>query len=141
MYTYSVKIVKIVDGDTVDVDIDLGFGVWLHNQRIRLSGIDAPESNSKDILERACAKAAKERVESLLPVGSKQTLISTDFKNSADKYGRILGEFKVTNTTVNKILIAEHYAVPYNGENKETLNNLHLENQKILLSEGKIKIS
>ena len=60
MYEYKCKIVKIVDGDTVDVDIDLGFGVWLRKQRVRLVGIDTPESRTKDLEEKKYGLAAKE---------------------------------------------------------------------------------
>ena len=60
MYEYSCKVVKIVDGDTIDVDIDLGFGVWLKKQRIRLFGIDTPESRTRDLEEKKYGLAAKE---------------------------------------------------------------------------------
>ena len=63
MFEYKCKLVKVVDGDTVDVDIDLGFGVWLQNQRIRLYGIDAPESRTSDAEEKKYGLAAKERMQ------------------------------------------------------------------------------
>ena len=62
MYEYRCKIVKIIDGDTVDVDIDLGFGVWLHKERIRLYGIDTPESRTRDLEEKKYGLMAKELV-------------------------------------------------------------------------------
>ena len=52
MYEYNVKILKVIDGDTVDVDIDLGFGVWLHKERVRMMGIDTPESRTRDLEEK-----------------------------------------------------------------------------------------
>ena len=58
MYEYRVKIVRVVDGDTVDVDIDLGFGVWLKKQRVRLYGIDTPESRTRDLVEKKFGKMA-----------------------------------------------------------------------------------
>ena len=58
MYEYKIKIIKVVDGDTVDVDIDLGFGVWLHKERVRLYGIDTPESRTRDLEEKKYGKAA-----------------------------------------------------------------------------------
>ena len=74
MYEYNSVIRKIVDGDTVDVDIDLGFGVWLKDQRIRLHGIDTPECRTRDAEEKIFGLAAKNFVISSLPVGSNQIL-------------------------------------------------------------------
>ena len=76
MYQYNCKIVKVVDGDTVDVDIDLGFDVWLKKQRIRLYGVDTPESRTRDLEEKKYGLAAKAFVESYLPVGS-MTLVAS----------------------------------------------------------------
>ena len=59
MYEYNVKVVKVIDGDTVDVDIDLGFGVWLHKERVRLYGIDTPESRTSDVQEKFSDKEQK----------------------------------------------------------------------------------
>ena len=59
MYEYKCKLVKVVDGDTIDVDIDLGFGVWMQNQRIRMYGIDTPESRTSDDIEKVYGNAAK----------------------------------------------------------------------------------
>ena len=68
MYEYNCKIVKVVDGDTVDVDIDLGFGVWMRNERVRLYGIDAPESRTSDKEEKKYGLAAKKYVQDCMPV-------------------------------------------------------------------------
>ena len=92
MYEYRCKIVRVVDGDTVDVDIDLGFGMWIHKERIRLHGIDTPESRTRDLEEKKYGLLAKEQVKYFLPVGSIQTLITV--KDKAGKFGRILGRFK-----------------------------------------------
>ena len=62
MYEYNFKLVKVVDGDTIDVDIDLGFGVWLRNQRIRMMGIDTPESRTRDLEEKKFGLIAKEKL-------------------------------------------------------------------------------
>ena len=80
MYEYKCKIVKIVDGDTVDVDIDLGFGLWIHKERIRLHGIDTPESRTRDLEEKKLGLAAKDRVKELCPVGSTVTIKTTKDK-------------------------------------------------------------
>lgn len=95
MYNYFCIIKRIVDGDTVDVDIDLGFNIWMHNQRIRLIGIDAPETRTRDLEEKAAGISAKQYVENLLPLGTRQILISKTYNSEVGKYGRILGDFKV----------------------------------------------
>ena len=66
MFEYGFKLVKVVDGDTVDIDIDLGFGVWLRKQRIRMMGIDTPESRTRDLEEKKYGLAAKERITQLI---------------------------------------------------------------------------
>ena len=83
MYEYKCKILRVVDGDTVDVDIDLGFGVWMHKERVRINGIDTPESRTRDKEEKVFGLAAKERVKELLPIGSMQVL-----KTEIDKSGK-----------------------------------------------------
>ena len=93
MFEYSCTIVRVVDGDTVDVDIDLGFGMWMKKQRIRFYGIDTPESRTRDLEEKKYGLIAKAFVEASLPVGSTRTL--TTVKDKTGKYGRILGKFKL----------------------------------------------
>ena len=91
---YDVIVVKVIDGDTVDVDIDLGFGIWLRNQRVRIYGIDTPESRTSDDVEKLFGLAAKKRVEELLQ--NNVVLITMDDKHGEDsrgKFGRILGDF------------------------------------------------
>tara|TARA_B100001564_G_scaffold89045_2_gene72337 strand:+ start:2619 stop:3050 length:432 start_codon:yes stop_codon:yes gene_type:complete len=139
MYEYRCKILRVVDGDTVDVDIDLGFGVWLHKERIRLYGIDTPESRTRDLEEKRYGNMAKELVKSYMPVGSMQTLITE--KDKSGKYGRILGKFKVldirpdrknTSMILNDFMIEKHYAVAYHGQSKDDVEAEHLENRKKL---------
>ena len=91
MYEYNCKIVKVVDGDTVDVDIDLGFGIWIKKERIRLYGIDAPESRTRDLEEKKYGLASKKYVEDLMPVNSIQVLRT--MKDNVGKFGRVLGVF------------------------------------------------
>ena len=133
VYEYSCKIVRVVDGDTVDVDIDLGFGVWMHNERIRLHGIDTPESRTRDLEEKKFGLLAKKQVEHFLPKGSIQTLVTV--KDKAGKFGRILGKFKIddhlypTPTTINEWMIRHHHAAPYFGQSKEEIAQIHLDNR------------
>ena len=93
MYEYRCKILRVVDGDTVDVDIDLGFGIWMHKERIRLHGIDTPESRTRDLEEKYYGNLAKEKMQFFLPVGSTQRLVTS--KDKAGKFGRILGKFLI----------------------------------------------
>ena len=90
MYEYRVANIRVVDGDTVDVDIDLGFGVWMKKQRIRLYGIDTPESRTKDKVEKVFGLAAKKRLEEILSMSDDIVLRSV--KDIRGKFGRILGD-------------------------------------------------
>ena len=136
MYEYSCRIVRVVDGDTVDIDIDLGFDVWLKKQRIRLYGVDTPESRTRDLEEKKYGLAAKKFVEKRLPIGSKQTLRTR--LDDRGKFGRILGEFVLTTqwegkdipTTINEQLVRQHHAVKYFGQSKEDIEEEHLENRE-----------
>ena len=130
MYEYKCKIVKIVDGDTVDVNIDLGFNIWLSNKRIRLFNIDTPECRTTDSEEKKYGLLAKQFVIDTIPVGSTQTLITID---ENDKYGRILGKIKLDNNTIlNDLLIDNHLAVQYDGKSKNDIVKQHLYNRTLL---------
>lgn len=137
MYEYRCKVIRVVDGDTVDVDIDLGFGVWLQGERIRLVGIDAPESRTSDPVEKVFGLLAKEWLENRLPVGSIVLMKSKDFKG---KFGRILGDFELASGMVSELMIKEHMAVPYYGNSKEQIEELHEANRKILIESGKVNL-
>ena len=134
---YKVKILDVVDGDTVDVDIDLGFGIILTDERIRIMNIDAPESRTSDPVEKIFGKAAKSRLEELL--GKEAILITHDDKHGEGmkgKFGRILGDFKVDEGIVTEILVEEGHAVPYYGQNKADIEVAHLSNRNKLMQEG-----
>ena len=131
MYEYNCKVVRIIDGDTVDVDIDLGFDVWLTKQRIRLFGVDTPESRTRDMVEKKFGILAKNFVKGRLPVASMQVL-RTRLDDSRGKFGRILGEFVMEDTTLNQLLIITNNGVPYFGQSKEEIEDAHLENRKKL---------
>ena len=126
MYEYKCKMVRVVDGDTVDVDIDLGFGVWLRDQRIRLYGIDTPESRTSDPSEKLYGKAATEFLKKWLDGGD--VTIKTH-KDERGKFGRILGELWVFDTNVNRKMIEEHHAVEYHGQSKEEIAEQHIINR------------
>ena len=133
MYEYNCKIVRIIDGDTVDVDIDLGFAVWLNKQRIRLFGVDTPESRTRDAEEKKFGILAKNFVKGRLPVGSMQ-ILRTRLDDSRGKFGRILGEFVLEETTLNQLLIVTNNWVPYFGQSKEEIEKAHLENRRTIES-------
>ena len=150
---FHVSITKIVDGDTVDVDIDLGFSTVLKKQRVRLMGIDTPESRTRDKVEKLFGKASKKHLTHLLSEGD-ITLVSHD----KGKFGRILGELFVSHVesdedwmdeseghqtfestsrvSVNQQMILDHHAVEYTGENKDTTTERHMEHRKLLMEKG-----
>ena len=142
---YDVKVIKVVDGDTVDVDIDLGFGVTLTDERVSIMGIDTPESRTRDKVEDLFGEAAKARLKELMEDGGK--LITTEDRKGEDmkgKFGRVLGDFKVERyengpaELVTDILIEEGHAVAYFGGSKEEIQLKHLANRTKLLREGVI---
>ena len=130
MYEYKCKIIKVIDGDTADVDIDLGFGVWMKKQRVRFYGVDTPESRTSDKEEKVYGLMAKEFVLSHLPIGSTQVLRTK--KDGVGKYGRILGEFVVDDTTLNQLLIDTHNGVAYFGQSKDDIEEEHIKNRELV---------
>ena len=130
MFEYQCKIVKVIDGDTADVDIDLGFGVWMKKQRVRFYGVDTPESRTSDKEEKVYGMIAKEFVQDHLPLGSTQVLRTR--KDGKGKYGRILGEFVIDDTTLNQLLIDTHNAVAYFGQSKDDIEEEHIRNRELV---------
>lgn len=111
MYTYKAKLVRVVDGDTIDAEIDLGFNVLIR-QRIRLYGIDTPESRTRDLEEKERGFAAKQRLTELLP---KEFIVKT-ILNKRGKFGRILGLIYIDmedEKSINDILVEEGHAIEY----------------------------
>ena len=109
MYKYNAKVTRVVDGDTVDALVDLGFDTW-KKVRIRMMGLNAPESRTKDLEEKKKGLAAKDRLKELL---SSNTFILQSY--GVGKYGRCLGELFVDEVNINKKLIEEGHAVEYHG--------------------------
>jgi len=106
MYEYNCKLDRIVDGDTVDVIIDLGFDIHF-NSRIRLLGIDAPEVRTRDDVQKLKGLAAKHRLKELLP---EEFTIRTKL-DKRGKYGRVLGTLMVGDTNINELLVEEGHAI------------------------------
>jgi len=143
MYEYRTNLLKVVDGDTVDVDIDLGFGIWLRNERVRIMGIDTPESRTRNKVEKLFGKAAGKRLKELLgksPV--LKTQVARDGEDMKGKFGRILGDFDVYCPTtdswrpVTEVMSSEGHCVPYTGGSKEDTLSAHLVNRQKLLESG-----
>ena len=142
MYEYRVKILKVVDGDTVDVDIDLGFGVVLSDERVRIMGIDTPESRTRDKVEKKFGLASKARLKQLLgKTGILKTQINKNGEDMKGKFGRILGDFVAEDgRMVTDILVEEGHAVAYFGGSKEEIQLKHMANREKLIREGVVKI-
>lgn len=132
MYEYRVKkIINVVDGDTIDVDIDLGFNIS-YFQRVRLAGIDTPESRTSDKTEKALGLESKEYLKTKLK-DAKLVVIKTEKPDSSEKYGRILGWVYIDGNTVsiNDQMIEEGYAWGYLGDTKvKDFEELRLQRQK-----------
>lgn len=121
MYTYNAKVVKVVDGDTIDALVDLGFDTW-KQVRIRMHGMNAPESRTRDLEEKARGLAAKARLKEILKENKNKFILVS---HGVGKYGRCLGEIFVENTfndnpnlpeiSVNRVLINEGHAKEYYG--------------------------
>jgi micrococcal nuclease len=139
MYEYKCKVLRVVDGDTVDVDIDLGFGMWMHKERVRMMGIDTPESRTRDKVEKTFGLASKARLKELLPIGSISVLkteIDRSGEDSRGKFGRVLGDFIVEDKRATEILVEEGHAVAYFGGSKDEVQMKHMANREKLLREG-----
>jgi micrococcal nuclease len=141
MYEYRCTVLKVVDGDTADVDIDLGFGVTLTNERVRIMGIDTPESRTADRVEDLFGEAAKARVKELLSGEAiLRTQVNKDGEDMKGKFGRILGDFIVEKNgeerMLTDVLIEEGHAVAYFGGSKEEIQLKHEANRQKLLREG-----
>lgn len=141
MYEYKCAVLKVVDGDTVDVDIDLGFGVWVRNERVRIMGIDTPESRTSNEVEKLFGSAAKKRVEELMSSDViLKTQIDKDGEDARGKFGRVLGDFIVEKNgeerMLTDVMIEEGHAVAYFGGSKEETQINHENNRQRLLREG-----
>ena len=118
MYTYQATIKNIIDGDTVEIDLDLGFNVVLSKLKIRMEGIDTPESRTTNQEEKIRGLLSKKKLQDKLPINKTVKIITTK-SESDDKFGRILGTFILEDgTNVNKWMVENNYAVKYDGQNK-----------------------
>ena len=135
-YSYRVKsIKKIIDGDTFDCIMDLGFDVLLE-ARVRMMGIDTPESRTRDLVEKKFGLLAKEYLTEKL--ATEDLIVTTEVDNEKGKFGRILGWVWANGINVNKQMIDENMAVAYHGQSKDDIEQAHLNNRTILKEQGKI---
>ena len=140
MWEYRAKVKRVIDGDTVDVDVDLGFGIWQNNERVIIMGIDTPESRTRNKIEKKFGLAAKERLKSLL--GKTTVLQTTINKKGVDmkgKFGRVLGDFLLKNKKISEILCKEGHAVAYFGGSKKNIQAKHIKNRQKLVKQGIVK--
>ena len=140
MYEYKAHVNRVVDGDTVDVDIDLGFGIVLTDERVRIMGIDTPESRTSDKVEKVFGLASKERLKEILgKTTTLKTFAAKDGEDMKGKFGRILGDFIADDgRLVTEILIEEGHAVKYHGQNKAEVEMMHLANRNMLMENGSV---
>lgn len=135
-YEYNAKVIEVIDGDTIVVDIDLGFDVKLANQKVRLLGVDTPESRTSDNIEKLFGLASKDYTKKFIEqCADKNIILKTYLSDSEEKFGRLLGEIinPQTKKVLNEELINNNYAVKYLGENKDKIKALHLFNRKKLI--------
>jgi micrococcal nuclease len=138
MYEYKCKVKRVVDGDTMDVILDLGFDVH-HAVRVRLAGIDTPESRTRDKDEKARGKLSKAFLKE--SIKGKKIVLKTKIKDAKGKFGRVIAEVwaefeKGSLRNINELMIKECYAVKYNAENKALVKEAHLINRQLLIEKG-----
>ena len=135
MYQYSCDVLRTIDGDTIDVRLDLGFKIY-HKARVRLYGIDTPESRTRDKDEKARGLLAKNHILQALDNG-KQAVIQTKLKDSRGKFGRVLGVLVIDGVDINQQMVDEHLAVAYTGQNKKKVEAQHKKNRSKLIKQGR----
>ena len=134
MYEYKCKVERVVDGDTIDCIIDLGFSV-LYKSRVRLYGIDTPESRTRDKDEKARGKLAARFLKDCVTEG-KEVVLQTKLKDSRGKFGRVIATVVVDGIDINQTMIDKHLAVAYFGQSKKDIEDEHLVNRTKLIELG-----
>ncbi len=134
MYSYGATLDRVVDGDTVDLNIDLGLDIWKNNTRVRLHHIDTPEKRTRDLLEKHFGFISSAFVLDKM-INATQITVTTTIDGPTDKYGRVLGVIWVDNEleSINDQLIRKHYAVKYEGQNKSDIADEHINNMRYLV--------
>jgi len=137
MYEYSCQVTRVVDGDTIDADLDLGFNIH-HKCRVRLYGIDTPESRTRDKDEKARGKIAAKFLQDAISNG-KHVILQTQLKDSKGKFGRVLASVIVDGIDINQQMIEKYMAVKYTGQSKQDIKLEHMNNRAKLIELGVYK--
>ena len=137
MYEYGCKVTRVVDGDTIDVDLDLGFDI-IYKCRVRLYGIDTPESRTRDKDEKARGKLAAKFLQDAISNGN-HVILQTQLKDSKGKFGRVLASVIVDEIDINQQMIENHMAVKYKGQSKQDIKLEHMNNRAKLIELGVYK--
>ena len=132
MYEYACKVERVVDGDTVDVVIDLGFDIHFAT-RVRLYGMDTPESRTRNKDEKVRGYMSKDFLEEWM---EKDDVIIRTRRDKKGKFGRVLGEMLVRGENINKLMIKECLAVEYYGQSKDDIEKQHMLNREVLIEKG-----
>tara|TARA_R100000742_G_C4264700_1_gene82634 strand:- start:22 stop:453 length:432 start_codon:yes stop_codon:yes gene_type:complete len=135
MYEYKCKVTRVVDGDTLDALIDLGFDVK-YSSRVRLYGIDTPESRTRDKDEKVRGKLASAFLKEAVDNG-KTVVLRTKLSDSRGKFGRVLASVIVDEVDINESMIENHLAVAYFGQSKDDIEAEHMINREKLIELGK----
>ena len=133
MFEYKCEVIKVVDGDTVDVNIDVGFSIF-HKARVRMYGMDTPESRTRDLDEKARGLISKQFIVDKV-ANAKEIIIKTH-KDGKGKFGRVLGKIFIDGENINQSMIDQSLAVEYYGQSKEDIEKKHLENRQVLIDNG-----
>ena len=134
MYEYGCQVTRVVDGDTIDVDLDLGFDI-IYKCRVRLYGIDTPESRTRNKDEKVRGKLAAKFLKDAISNG-KNVILQTQLKDSKGKFGRVLASVVVDGININQQMVTNHLAVRYEGQSKKDIQLEHLKNRDILIQRG-----
>ena len=134
MYEYGCKVTRVVDGDTIDVDLDLGFDI-IYKCRVRLYGIDTPESRTRNKDEKVRGKLAAKFLKDAI-LNGKNVILQTQLKDSKGKFGRVLASVVVDGININQRMVTNHLAVRYEGQSKKDIQLEHLKNRDILIKRG-----
>jgi len=134
MYEYGCQVTRVVDGDTIDVDLDLGFDI-IYKCRVRLYGIDTPESRTRNKDEKVRGKLASKFLQDAINNGN-HVILRTQLKDSKGKFGRVLASVIVDGIDINQSMVTNHMAVRYEGQSKKNIQLEHLKNRDILIQRG-----
>ena len=134
MYEYGCQVTRVVDGDTIDVDLDLGFDI-IYKCRVRLYGIDTPESRTRNKDEKVRGKLAAKFLQNAISNGE-NVILQTQLKDSKGKFGRVLASVVVDEININQQMVTNHLAVRYEGQSKKDIQLEHLKNRDILIKRG-----